>query len=433
MSRNITEVAWGYSGRLPSGISFKEETGTFSGTPTKVGEYTIPVTVWTNYGQDTKDVKIRVRPEGHEVYTIGANAQKWSGNAEPDEDGFYKLNIPKVVRLKHIWEGCAAETSLGEWYLLGEGCYGFPSNDYDVTQPLKVPYDDVIDISYATVNNGNPTQSVHFLCADGTAFSYDAHLNNPIVLDSNNIFTARENRITGVIKLADQWQDKRGVSYDLSAYNTLLCVDNKICVIGASISEDAVEKAYDVGLSGKAIKTFCRGNVLNVQDALALTNDGELFMLCPSTKNNKERYPNYPLLRKFNCPKGDIKELYSPKINYCENINARPVTSTSIQHLILTTDNKLYAIQTLPIYMGSINSLESTESSEYYLFLGEYNVKKISGNFMLTEEGALYLWGNLDWQQSSFAYYDTALRVFPNKKFDDIVLAEKTLIATIKE
>ena len=86
MPRNITEVGWGYTGRLPNGISFNEATGIFSGTPTKVGEYTIPVTVWTNYGEDTKDVKIVVKPQGHNVYAIGSQASTWSGNTEPDED-----------------------------------------------------------------------------------------------------------------------------------------------------------------------------------------------------------------------------------------------------------------------------------------------------------------------------------------------------------
>ena len=60
MPKNITSVVWSAS-NLPSGLSFDTATGTFSGTPTVAGEYTVPVTVRTNYGEDTKDVVINVK------------------------------------------------------------------------------------------------------------------------------------------------------------------------------------------------------------------------------------------------------------------------------------------------------------------------------------------------------------------------------------
>ena len=46
---------------MPWGVSFDEQTGTFSGTPDTAGEYTVPVTVETNYGRDTKDVLVKVK------------------------------------------------------------------------------------------------------------------------------------------------------------------------------------------------------------------------------------------------------------------------------------------------------------------------------------------------------------------------------------
>ena len=49
MPPKITRVRWSAS-NLPWGVSFDEGTGTFSGTPEDIGEYTIPVTVETNYG-----------------------------------------------------------------------------------------------------------------------------------------------------------------------------------------------------------------------------------------------------------------------------------------------------------------------------------------------------------------------------------------------
>lgn len=105
MPPRITEVDWGYSGRLPSGIRFDEGTGTFSGTPTKVGEYTIPISVWTNYGEDTKDVKIKVWSKGFNVYAAGLGAVNWGGGkdlAVQNEYGLVKLNMPPAYETQCI-------------------------------------------------------------------------------------------------------------------------------------------------------------------------------------------------------------------------------------------------------------------------------------------------------------------------------------------
>ncbi len=61
MPPNITRVQWRLKGDMPFGVKFDETTGTFSGTPLDAGEYTIPVHVKTNYGNDEKDVKFVVK------------------------------------------------------------------------------------------------------------------------------------------------------------------------------------------------------------------------------------------------------------------------------------------------------------------------------------------------------------------------------------
>ena len=60
MGKKITSVLWSAS-NLPLGLSFSTVSGTFSGTPRTAGDYTVPVTVKTNYGTDTKNVKISVK------------------------------------------------------------------------------------------------------------------------------------------------------------------------------------------------------------------------------------------------------------------------------------------------------------------------------------------------------------------------------------
>lgn len=63
MSKIITSVNWSATG-LPSGLSLDAGTGTISGTPTTEGEYDVPVTVTTNYGTDTKNIKVNVEAGG---------------------------------------------------------------------------------------------------------------------------------------------------------------------------------------------------------------------------------------------------------------------------------------------------------------------------------------------------------------------------------
>ena len=79
MPKNITRVRWSASD-LPWGVSFDEQTGTFNGTPETEGEYTVPVTVETNYGKDTKDVLVKVKGNVDWVELTAANASgvEWS-------------------------------------------------------------------------------------------------------------------------------------------------------------------------------------------------------------------------------------------------------------------------------------------------------------------------------------------------------------------
>ena len=55
----ITSVSWA-ADNLPPGITFNEATGGFSGMPTAAGDYTVPVSVKTEWGSDTEDVNIVV-------------------------------------------------------------------------------------------------------------------------------------------------------------------------------------------------------------------------------------------------------------------------------------------------------------------------------------------------------------------------------------
>ena len=403
MPPKITEVQWGYSGRLPNGISFKEETGTFSGTPTKVGEYTIPVTVWTNYGEDTKDVKIRVRTQGHEVYAVGNNYAKiWSGNTEPDEDGFYKLNIPKAVNLRELNGGFAAETEMGNWYICGERDYGVATNGQ--TQPVQVPFENIIDIASSSASNGsNPTYIVTlYLFSDNTCGKVDT---NSDIYGRTSDTSALTAIIPNVIKINSNGKVGYSKAIDGISKARLLFEGNKVG--GDSVQSE--QYAVDVGLSDKIIKTFLPREDISY----FVTNNGELWRYT--------HYQNTPTLSQVDFPYGTVKDAYTTAGNGCLSV--------------ATTGGELYAMG------GNYNYQLGLPEAKNYTDLtkvGDYDVKKMSYLFMLTESGELYYSGQngISGIVNGTQGYT---RIFPNKKFKDIAFADgglyhaKVLIATIEE
>ena len=82
MPPKITRVRWSAQS-IPWGMRFDENTGTFSGTPEDAGEYTVPVTVETNYGSDTKDVTVNVKSPNYWVECAFASTNIWPSSATP--------------------------------------------------------------------------------------------------------------------------------------------------------------------------------------------------------------------------------------------------------------------------------------------------------------------------------------------------------------
>ena len=73
MPKNITSVNWTAT-NLPSGLSIGQSTGKISGTPNvQPGDYTASVTVTTNYGTDTENIKIKVGTPSDWLPKIDAN------------------------------------------------------------------------------------------------------------------------------------------------------------------------------------------------------------------------------------------------------------------------------------------------------------------------------------------------------------------------
>ena len=130
MPPRIEWVQWGYTPPLPRGLKFDEETGTFSGTPTVPGEYTVPVFVETEYGSDIKDVEIKVETAtyGYGVYSArrfytgtAVGKELFIKNSAPDADGFYPLSEAhkSVISLSSYPSGYRTNTQSSDIYGIG--------------------------------------------------------------------------------------------------------------------------------------------------------------------------------------------------------------------------------------------------------------------------------------------------------------------------
>ena len=60
MPKNITSSNWS-SKNMPAGLALNAATGVVSGTPNvQPGDYSVPVSVTTNYGSDSENITVRV-------------------------------------------------------------------------------------------------------------------------------------------------------------------------------------------------------------------------------------------------------------------------------------------------------------------------------------------------------------------------------------
>ena len=200
MPPKITRVKWSAQD-IPWGLSFDETNGTFTGTPEDEGKYTVPVTVQTDYGKDTKDVGVLIEPPYNGVvYAMGRNASSWSDNSEADKYGFIKLNMPKVNRLISLNYGFFGKVSYGKWY----GCatearyLGLNNADIDATKPFEYPISGILEV--ASTDNITNTSGNHLTCFLYRKENNECHI---LLSNSNDTYPINEIVVEDTIKLID--------------------------------------------------------------------------------------------------------------------------------------------------------------------------------------------------------------------------------------
>ena len=394
-SKNITSVTWS-CGDLPAGVNFDTATGTFSGTPGEDGEYVVPVTVETNYGTDTKDVKLIVaepEPEIPEeygaVYAIGTKAKTWSGNAEADADGFRKLNMPNACRVMRTLSGFAAKTGDGEWYVCGNTPLGsahpkpYGINSFSPAVPALLPIEDITDISSGYWRATGSSEARYYF-----AYLTSEHRAGIVRIMSSS----------SSIMLLDN------IKRLSSGYGSgVMTIDSAGAVRYESVD---VQGQLASGVSPSQVrKLLARGNYANPRTPTYITKSGNLY-------EGTER---------VDFGGGKIRDIWG-----------YPQSDITWHLFAVTEDNQLYAMGKNTYHSLGFSGTELRTELE---LVGEYDVKTIAQSiqrtFMVTNDGRLYHAGLA--VSGVTAAHDEFTQIFPDRSFVDVALyGDNTLVAIVR-
>lgn len=401
MPPKITRVRWSAE-NIPWGLVFDENTGVFSGKPDDIGEYTVPVTVETNYGKDTKNVIITSVPPTYKVYAIGYKAQDWAGgkNEKSDAEGFYTLKIPPMHELYSWPNGFRAYNLDGTMYGCGltginekqkngqwkKGNYYTPNFWECETNPVKIDksaehYGVSCDFAHAWVrgsgsvaSGASDTYSAYFMCVSDRTGAVKTQLKSFFRLTYSD----------GQIQKQTTSKVKNGSS--MSGF--IVPSSSKLSKSGKNeileLSQDKKKQyKYSLKVTSGGQGTWTTETTSLGFTAKKIIPTGSVTFLPENTSLAAE-------LLEFPSNYGTIADAW-----YCDN------------KLVQTTDKKFYS------YNNNINDWE---------LLGEYDIKKAEQGFFLMTDGSLYHKGN---SVSGVTSQHTALtHIFPTLNFEDFTLVE---------
>lgn len=378
MPKNITNVEWNAE-NIPSGVSFDTSTGTFSGEVGAEGEYTVPVTVTTNYGTDTKDVKFTVEGKSYPVYAIGKYAATWSGNATPNDSGFRKLPMPNTKRLATLYNSFGAKISTRKWYVCGNNAkyFGLTDGSVSTSQPLELPIEDIAEMigGYTHRSDSAGSNTAYFMYR--TFGNLMRWVTASLTTSTYTSSSVRE----GILKIQANFGD--GIIYQ--------DVDEKITIHDAA----TVNGSYYT--PNKPVKILIKQGL---GDIFYLTMDGELWRVTEGTAEQ------------IGSELGAIRDVWIFP-SAASSINSTYPPSLFAQS---ASDGKLYAMGGNTTYqLGLPEAKYYTEFTE----VGDYDAKKIDYRFMLTTDGKLYHTGNAISGITSIHTGGYA-QIFSELKFKDI-------------
>lgn len=418
MAKNITSVSWEAS-NLPSGLSFDTATGTFSGTPSVEGEFTVPVSVRTNYGEDSKDVTIRAL-KAYPVYAMGGMAATWSENAEPDENGFRKLNMPNAYKLLNHYGGFGAKVNGGKYY--GCGLYDIDTNsNYN-----KGDYGSRGWVYVCSIFK-NRTTPTEFTNVEGIEVGFFQKVDK---------FATTQHIYSEYAVMLEKRTDGK-VRYVLSKLHTV--TENK-----QSDNTWYTTHSYSGGGSGYINDADCFAldeNSLiydDIDNGISWLSDGgnKVYRYTLSQRNSESI--GYRAIKKFSPimrGNGIVTGTSVVSVAFYRN---KPVFSYLSENKLLDNDasNFTYGIirdawiygRTAYVVTKNNDLYEYDDSNSLWNNIGNFDAKKIEGAFMLTNDGKLYHKGsaiaNVTDEHTDFT------QIFPDCYFHDMTFYGTTLTVT---
>ena len=399
MPPKITRVRWS-ARNIPWGIIFDENTGVFSGKPEDIGEYTVPVTVETNYGKDTKNVKIVVTSSmpTYDLCAIGSRAEQWSEHNSPDENGFYKLNLPKMQKLVAHYNGFGALTVDYKYYFCGGyGQYRTASGalektsylaEWNIPRCLTEIYSDVTE-EYKEIFSGVDKTVTLFYYKKGTEGSYN-------VTESGYVIIFWNSKLAKYIAYpAYLYRIKTHKKYTSDTTRTYIQMPTSIYrITGVSPENGATvfdESSYST--CSDSVHYLTDENRGKIKKIFQYTNCFEYLSVDGYLDGNPDNFTH-----------GTIKDAW-----VCNNTAC-----------VQTIDNQLY---------------EYTSKTKEWLLLGAYDMKKIELTpegriFILTEDGKLCYKGSAIKGLIDTAH-ETLTQLFPALTFMDFTYSggdAKTLV-----
>ena len=406
MPPRIEWVQWGYTPPLPRGLKFDEETGTFSGTPIVLGEYTVPVFVETEFGSDIKDVKIKVKPKPYSVYAKGSKAASWANGGTVNSDGFYGLQIPKMHEVYSWPNGFRAYNLDGIMYGCGVSGtistpnerYWPPSNHWEsTTVPARIS--NAPGISYAiftlrvnssaTAASGAAGRYVTYILyssdREGQGYSQGA-VHDYLVYTSDG-------RIQKETVFLEHCGNGPGNGYIVPTLSMNIKYSGGVSL--TKLSQDKTKKLTGIvttsNSSGRASISYTTTDLGFTAKKAILTNPAIFLPEDSSVAAEVLSFSN-----------GNVADAWFNDYSQRQG-----------QEIIVKTTNG-------DIYSGLFSSAGSIGEWE---FLGSYDVKKVDSGFFLMNNGNLYYKGN---SLSGIAggSYSTLTHIYPSLSFVDIALCK---------
>lgn len=418
----IRNVSW-TAENMPDGVTIDKDTGIISGTPANYGSFSVPVTVETDYGSDTKDVGITIICNSN-VLARGAQASTWGVEGIDTADGLFRIiPIGDGLRLDTFNNGFGVKMANDDYYACGYyGVNIINQSSQEANKSSKI-------VSKKPVNLGSDIEQMTGVIESGYAVKTYGSFATGYSLRMSFYFAAeRYSNGTGKVGIVFyrvyKYDNATGLLALASSSDWPKDILSNLSDCIALQSDHNGRTFVYVSSSGRAYPRYAPNSSYNIMGDKVYavpydSNQSNVFITYMQEVNELVNITNNTGVKiNFNSTNGDIKDFWTPNAAF-----------------ILNTDNELYAKGTSTngcLGLSPTGGVNNTAVYSDYTKIGEFDVKRIeiyeNSTFLLTNNGELYHAGLAEDITGETPHYEFT-RVFEDYKFIDIAYSAGTLIA----